>query len=56
MEQMSFYYLKNWTSENDEYIKSRIETAIKYLNLAKEYEEKYDYETAINYLQKIIPE
>lgn len=52
----AFYYLKNWTIENDEYIKSRIETAINYLNLAKEYEEKYDYETAINYLQKIIPE
>ena len=52
----AFYHLKNWVDENDEYIKSRIETANKNINLAKECEEKYDYETAVNYIQKIIPE
>lgn len=52
----AFYHLKNWTNENDQYIKSRIETAINNLNLAKVYEEKYDNETAINYIRKIIPE
>lgn len=50
------YHLKNWTEENDEYIKSRIETAISNLNQAKNYEEKSDYEKAVDYIKKIIPD
>ena len=50
------YHLKNWTDINTEYIKLRIETAINNLNSAKEYEDEYDYENAIKYMEKIIPE
>lgn len=52
----AFYYLKYWFDENDEYIKSRIQSAITNLQSAKVYEEKYDYEKAISYMKRIIPE
>lgn len=52
----AFYYLKNWFGENDEYITPRIQAAINNLLLAKNCEEKYDYETAVNYIKRVIPE
>lgn len=51
-----FYYLSNWTNENDEYIKARINMAINNLKNAKECEKRNDYETAVNYIKRIIPE
>lgn len=52
----AFYYLKLWSSQNNTYISGRIETAINNLYLAKSYEEKYDYDKAIECIKRIIPE
>ena len=51
----AFYHLNNYINENDDYIKLRIESAIKNLKSANEAEKKGDYDDAIHFIKKVIP-
>lgn len=51
----AFYHLRSYNA-NDDYISGRIKSVQSYITDAQNYEKKYDYDSAVECIKKVIPE